>query len=58
MVLWHIRRAEGDLCAIQALQSRSAPVFGAQFHPEEHDEQYPNGGQLVRNFFQYVGLLR
>lgn len=50
--------AESDLCEIEALQHRAAPVFGTQFHPEEHDERHPDGRQIICNFFQYVGLSR
>ena len=50
--------AENDLCAIQALQHRSAPVFGTQFHPEEHDDRHPDGRTIICNFFQHVGLSR
>lgn len=39
-------------CRVQALVHRAKPVYGTQFHPECASEQYPDGFQVLRNFFR------
>ena len=40
--------ASSERCQVQAMQHRSRPIFGLQFHPEvEHSE---HGGTMFRNF--------
>jgi GMP synthase (glutamine-hydrolysing) len=39
--------AESDLCRIQAVKSRSKPLFGTQFHAEVNDETHPDGNAIV-----------
>ncbi len=48
--------AESALCQIQALRSKSAPLFGTQFHPEEFDTEHPHGSEIIRNFFRWVAV--
>ncbi len=42
--------ASNETCAIQAMEHRTRPVFGVQFHPELFDDEHPAGRQIVENF--------
>jgi GMP synthase (glutamine-hydrolysing) len=44
------RTAWSNDCAIQAMQHRTRPLFGVQFHPELFDAENPVGQRLVENF--------
>jgi GMP synthase-like glutamine amidotransferase len=46
--------AESDLCQIQILAHQSAPLFGAQFHPEHYDNAHPDGRTILENFFKMM----
>ncbi|HEX3280172.1 MAG TPA: gamma-glutamyl-gamma-aminobutyrate hydrolase family protein [Pyrinomonadaceae bacterium] len=35
---------------IQAMQHRSRPLFGVQFHPELFDDTHPEGRRVIENF--------
>jgi GMP synthase (glutamine-hydrolysing) len=37
-------------CKIQAMQHRTRPVFGVQFHPELFNDEFPAGRRLIENF--------
>lgn len=39
-------------CRVQAFVHRLKPIYGTQFHPESASEQYPDGFQILRNFFR------
>ena len=38
-------------CRVQAYVHTSKPIYGTQFHPEQAMESYPDGFQVLRNFF-------
>ena len=38
-------------CRIQAMQHRSRPLYGVQFHPEDYSDRFPDGRRLLENFF-------
>ncbi|HOJ39017.1 MAG TPA: gamma-glutamyl-gamma-aminobutyrate hydrolase family protein [bacterium] len=38
-------------CRVQAFRHRTRPIYGTQFHPENANEAYPHGTQILRNFF-------
>lgn len=42
--------ASNSTCRIQAMQHKSEPVFGVQFHPELFDETHPDGRLVLENF--------
>jgi len=44
--------AESDMCRIQAIAHKDAPLFGTQFHPELYDDAHPDGRRILENFFQ------
>lgn len=49
--------AASDLCAIQAIVHPKLPLLGVQFHPERYNDDYPDGRQLLKNFFDaYVNV--
>ncbi len=37
-------------CRIQAMQHRSLPIYGVQFHPEKLDPRHPDGRTILMNF--------
>jgi anthranilate/para-aminobenzoate synthase component II len=37
------------------LAHQSAPLFGAQFHPENYDDAHPDGRIILENFFRIAG---
>jgi GMP synthase (glutamine-hydrolysing) len=39
-------------CRVQAIAHRSKPVFGVQFHPENFDDDHPDGKRVLENFFE------
>ncbi len=44
--------ARNEICPIQAFRHRERPIYGIQFHPERYSSEYPQGRQLLRNFFR------
>ncbi len=48
--------AETDLTPIQLIAHDSLPLFGSQFHPEEWDEEHPDGREFLKNFFKLASL--
>ena len=42
--------ASNPTCSIQAMQHKSRPVFGVQFHPELFSAEHPLGQQIIENF--------
>ena len=44
--------ASNDNCRVQAMRHRERPVYGTQFHPEGHTEEYSDGRRLLENFFR------
>jgi len=48
--------AQSSECKIQAMRHKTRPLFGVQFHPERWDDAYPDGKQLLINFFKIAGL--
>ena len=46
--------AKSSACRIQAFRHRYKPFYGVQFHPEEATEAYPDGFQILRNFFAWA----
>ena len=47
--------AATDMTPIQLMVHRSLPLVGTQFHPEEFDEQHPDGRKFLENFFTRFG---
>lgn len=48
--------ARSDDQVIMAIQHRSLPIFGVQFHPESIETQY--GHQILRNFLRFKAEAR
>lgn len=44
--------ASADSCRVQAYVHTRLPIYGTQFHPEQSPEGYPDGKQVLRNFFR------
>jgi GMP synthase (glutamine-hydrolysing) len=44
------RTATNDVSEIQAMQHKSLPLFGVQFHPELFDEEHEHGRVILENF--------
>jgi GMP synthase (glutamine-hydrolysing) len=44
------RTAWNASCEIQAMQHKTRPLFGVQFHPELFDEAHPQGSAVIVNF--------
>ena len=38
-------------CSIQALEHKTLPLSGVQFHPEDYDTAYPDGKTILSNVF-------
>lgn len=43
---------------IQAFRHRTRLIYGTQFHPENYNDYYPAGKQVIQNFFKMAGILR
>jgi len=50
--------AATDECRVQAYRHRGKPLYGVQFHPEGYTDAYPDGRQLLGNFFRIAGTRR
>jgi GMP synthase-like glutamine amidotransferase len=50
--------AESELCRVQAVAHRRAPLFGTQFHPEAYDEAHPAGRKILENFIRLSDMKR
>lgn len=46
------RLAGSQLCDVQIIAHKTAPLFGVQFHPERYDEDHPDGRTILGNFFK------
>lgn len=44
--------ASSPACHIQALEHNMLPLAGVQFHPEDYDEENPDGKTLLLNVFK------
>jgi len=44
--------AGSKTCRIEAMQHRSRPLFGVQFHPELFDHLHPHGRRIFDNFLR------
>ena len=42
--------ASSKSCRIAAMQHRTRPLFGVQFHPELFDHDHPHGRRILENF--------
>lgn len=51
----HLARSEG--CEIQAMRHRERRMYGTQFHPEGWNDEYPDGRQILTNFFHIADLI-
>ena len=57
---WEIKRLGSDLdllastpaCRVQTFRHRERPIYGTQFHPERANKLYPDGFQILKNFFR------
>lgn len=62
---WEVNDLGGDLellassedCRVQAFVHRQRPVYGTQFHPEQSSDNYPDGFQILTNFFRLARRL-
>jgi GMP synthase (glutamine-hydrolysing) len=45
-----VRTATNGVSEIQAMQHRSLPLFGVQFHPELFDDEHRHGRMILENF--------
>ena len=44
--------ASSARCQVQAFKHCTKPIYGTQFHPEQSPESYPDGKQVLKNFFR------
>src|SRR6266508_1405309 len=44
--------ATNETSTIQAMQHKTRPLFGVQFHPELFDEEHPHGRIILENFLK------
>ena len=44
-------------CPIQVIKHRRKLVYGTQFHPENYNEEHPDGKTVLRNFFKIAQVL-
>ena len=44
--------ASSEVCHIQALEHNTLPLSGVQFHPEDFNDEYPDGKLLLLNVFK------
>lgn len=45
-----VRTATNGVSEIQAMQHKSLPLFGVQFHPELFDDEHHHGRTILENF--------
>lgn len=50
--------ATRSTCRIQAFRLDATPIYGVQFHPELYTDDYPDGRQILTNFFALAGIHR
>ena len=43
--------ASNDNCHLQAMRHQQRTIYGVQFHPELYTDDYPDGRQVLSNFF-------
>ncbi|MBM3277535.1 MAG: hypothetical protein FJY95_05575 [Candidatus Handelsmanbacteria bacterium] len=43
-------------CRIQGMKHRERPLWSTQFHPEAWQEEYPQGKEILINFFRLAGI--
>jgi GMP synthase-like glutamine amidotransferase len=48
--------AETGTCRLQMLAHERLPVFATQFHPEQYDDEHPDGRRFLENFFRFTGI--
>jgi GMP synthase-like glutamine amidotransferase len=41
-------------CRIQAMRHLHRPLYGLQFHPEDYNDHFANGKQILTNFFTRI----
>jgi GMP synthase-like glutamine amidotransferase len=64
MHAWHITKlpaeftilAASDECPIQAIKHKQRLIYGTQFHPEQYDDEHPDGRTILHNFYQLAGF--
>jgi GMP synthase-like glutamine amidotransferase len=49
--------ASTDECEVQVMRHKDCLIYGTQFHPEVHEDRYPDGRTLLTNFFEMAGVL-
>jgi GMP synthase (glutamine-hydrolysing) len=47
-----VRTATNEVSEIQAMQHKSLPLFGVQFHPELFDDEHAHGRTVFENFLK------
>lgn len=50
--------ASTDTCRVQMIGHQSKPVYAIQFHPEQWDDEHPDGRKFLKNFFHYSGIVK
>ncbi len=48
--------ASTDTCKVQMIGHESKPVYAIQFHPEQWDDEHPDGKKFLENFFRLYGM--
>jgi GMP synthase-like glutamine amidotransferase len=51
-----VRLAGNTDCLIESIKHERRPLYGVQFHPENYDDQHPDGKALLTNFFRLAGI--
>jgi GMP synthase (glutamine-hydrolysing) len=46
--------ADSDSCEVEAVQHKTKPFYGVQFHPERINMAYPEGHKVIENFYKCV----
>lgn len=49
--------ATNENCQVQAMKHRERPLWSTQFHPEAWQDEYPQGRQILVNFFRLAGII-
>ena len=48
--------ASTELCGVQMITHENKPLYATQFHPEQWDDEHPDGRTFLQNFFRLAGI--
>ncbi|MCC6127255.1 MAG: gamma-glutamyl-gamma-aminobutyrate hydrolase family protein [Pirellulales bacterium] len=51
-----VRLAGNPDCLIESIKHERRPIYGVQFHPENYDDEHPDGKALLANFFRLADI--